>query len=58
MARKTWMSTSRSSEAPGKVLFAGVVEIEERGFGWARFGVMADDSTENLAAFLEFHVEA
>lgn len=43
--------------ALGKVLFAGAVEVEERGFGRARLGVIADASAESLAAFLDANVE-
>ena len=43
--------------ALGKVLFAGAVEVEERGFGRARLGVIPDASAESLAAFLDANVE-
>jgi len=43
--------------ALGKVLFAGAVEVEERGFGRARLGVIPDASADSLAAFLDANVE-
>lgn len=43
--------------ALGKVLFAGAVEREERGFGRARLGVIPDASADSLAAFLDANVE-
>jgi hypothetical protein len=43
--------------ALGKVLFAGAVEVEERGFGRARLGVIPDASAVSLAAFLNANVE-
>jgi hypothetical protein len=43
--------------ALGKVLFAGAVEVEERGFGRARLGVISDASADSLAAFLDANLE-
>jgi transposase-like protein len=43
--------------ALGKVLFAAAVEVEERGFGRARLGVIPDASAVSLAAFLDANVE-
>lgn len=43
--------------ALGKVLFAGAVEFDERGFGRARLGVIADASAISLSAFLDANVE-
>jgi hypothetical protein len=43
--------------ALGKVLFAGAVELDERGFGRARLGVIPNASAGSLASFLEANVE-
>ena len=43
--------------ALGKVLFAGAVEVEERGVGRARLGVVSDASADSLAAFLDANLE-
>jgi transposase-like protein len=43
--------------ALGKVLFAGAVEVDEKGFGRARLGVIPDASAVSLAAFLDANVE-
>src|SRR5674476_1357213 len=40
-----------------KVLFAGAVEVEERGVGRARLGVISDASADSLAAFLDANLE-
>ena len=43
--------------APGKVLFAAAVEVNEGRIGRARLGVIPDASTVSLAAFLDANVE-
>lgn len=43
--------------ALGKVLFAGAVERDGRGFGRARLGIIPDAGAEALAAFLAANVE-
>jgi hypothetical protein len=42
--------------ALGKVLFAAAVEVEGRGFGRARLGVIPDASADSLPAFLHANV--
>jgi hypothetical protein len=44
--------------ALGKMQFAAAVEVEERGFGRARLGVIPDASAVSLAAFLDANVES
>jgi len=43
--------------ALGKVLFAGAVEFDQRGFGRARLGVIPDAGAVSLSAFLDANVE-
>lgn len=43
--------------ALGRVLFARAVELDERGFGRARLGVIPNASATSLAAFLDVNVD-
>jgi len=43
--------------ALGKVLFAGAVELDDKGFGRARLGVIPAASAVSLSAFLDANVE-